>query len=179
MNRCQVITWTNDDPTWPTRLQWVKPTRVIDYAWDMMFQELNYTSIPICFTCQSKLQVLSKCNRLIMTGKHHEISFHNAVPQGDLNSILILKFNAYKVWWICLMSTASNSSSLKNKMAAKLQMITLNCSFIKWKLVCLDCFSFKCAHFCYKMVHSGIWDWCIMRFVQHVYLLKISVLCLD
>ena len=25
-----------------------------------------------------------------------------------------------------------------------------------------------CAHFCYKMVHCGIWDWCIMEFVQQV-----------
>ena len=24
-------------------------------------------------------------------------------------------------------------------------------------------------HFCYKMVHFGIWDWCIMGFVQQVY----------
>ena len=22
-----------------------------------------------------------------------------------------------------------------------------------------------CSHFCYKMVHCGIWDWCIVRFV--------------
>ena len=26
-----------------------------------------------------------------------------------------------------------------------------------------------CAHFCYKMVHCGIWDWCIVGFVQQVY----------
>ena len=26
-----------------------------------------------------------------------------------------------------------------------------------------------CAHFCYKMVHFGIWDWCIVGFVQQVY----------
>ena len=25
------------------------------------------------------------------------------------------------------------------------------------------------AHFCYKMVHCGIRDWCIVGFVQHVY----------
>ena len=25
-----------------------------------------------------------------------------------------------------------------------------------------------CGHFCYKMVHCGIWDWCIVGFVQHV-----------
>ena len=25
------------------------------------------------------------------------------------------------------------------------------------------------AHFCYKMVHCGIWDWCIVRFVQQIY----------
>ena len=24
------------------------------------------------------------------------------------------------------------------------------------------------AHFCYKMVHCGIWDWCIVGFVQQV-----------
>ena len=24
----------------------------------------------------------------------------------------------------------------------------------------------KCAHFCYKMVHCGIWDWCIVGFMQ-------------
>ena len=23
-----------------------------------------------------------------------------------------------------------------------------------------------CAHFCYKMVHCGIWDWCIVWFVR-------------
>ena len=27
----------------------------------------------------------------------------------------------------------------------------------------------KCAHFCCKMVHCGIWDWCIVGFVQQVY----------
>ena len=27
----------------------------------------------------------------------------------------------------------------------------------------------KCAHFCYKMVHCGISDWCIVGFVQQVY----------
>ena len=26
-----------------------------------------------------------------------------------------------------------------------------------------------CAHFCYKMVHGGIWDWYIVGFVQQVY----------
>ena len=26
-----------------------------------------------------------------------------------------------------------------------------------------------CAHFCYKMVHCGIWDWCIVGCVQQVY----------
>ena len=26
------------------------------------------------------------------------------------------------------------------------------------------------AHFCYIMVHCGIWDWCIVGFVQQVYL---------
>ena len=26
-----------------------------------------------------------------------------------------------------------------------------------------------CAHFCYKMVHCGIWDWCIVGLVQKVY----------
>ena len=25
-----------------------------------------------------------------------------------------------------------------------------------------------CAHFCYKMVHCGIWNWSIVRFVQYV-----------
>ena len=25
------------------------------------------------------------------------------------------------------------------------------------------------AYFCYKMMHCGIWDWCIMGFVQQVY----------
>ena len=25
------------------------------------------------------------------------------------------------------------------------------------------------AHFCYKVVHCWIWDWCIVRFVQQVY----------
>ena len=25
------------------------------------------------------------------------------------------------------------------------------------------------AHFCYKMVHCGIWDWYIVGFVQEVY----------
>ena len=25
------------------------------------------------------------------------------------------------------------------------------------------------AHFCFKMVHCGIWDWCILGFVQQVY----------
>ena len=25
------------------------------------------------------------------------------------------------------------------------------------------------AHFCYKMVNCGIWDWCIVGFVQQVY----------
>ena len=25
-----------------------------------------------------------------------------------------------------------------------------------------------CAHFCYKMLHCGIWDWCIMVFVWQV-----------
>ena len=29
-----------------------------------------------------------------------------------------------------------------------------------------------CAHFCYKMVHCGIWDWCIIRFVWQVYYRK-------
>ena len=28
-----------------------------------------------------------------------------------------------------------------------------------------------CAHFCYKMVHCGIWNWCIVGFVQEVCLL--------
>ena len=27
----------------------------------------------------------------------------------------------------------------------------------------------KCAHFCYKMVHCGIWDRYIVGFVQEVY----------
>ena len=27
----------------------------------------------------------------------------------------------------------------------------------------------ECAHFCYKMVHCGIWEWCIVEFVQQVY----------
>ena len=27
-----------------------------------------------------------------------------------------------------------------------------------------------CAHFCYKMVHLGIWDWCIVGFVRLVLL---------
>ena len=31
-----------------------------------------------------------------------------------------------------------------------------------------------CAHFCYKMVHCGIWDWCIMGFAQQVYFPKIK-----
>ena len=26
-----------------------------------------------------------------------------------------------------------------------------------------------CAHFCYKMVHCGLWNWCIVGFVQQVY----------
>ena len=26
-----------------------------------------------------------------------------------------------------------------------------------------------CAHFCYKMVHCGIWDCCIVEFVRYVY----------
>ena len=26
-----------------------------------------------------------------------------------------------------------------------------------------------CAHFCYKMVHCGTWDWCIAGFVRSVY----------
>ena len=26
-----------------------------------------------------------------------------------------------------------------------------------------------CAHFCYKMVHCGVFDWCIVRFVTLVY----------
>ena len=26
-----------------------------------------------------------------------------------------------------------------------------------------------CAHFCYKMVHCGIWDWCIMGFVKQIF----------
>ena len=26
------------------------------------------------------------------------------------------------------------------------------------------------AQFCYKMVHCGIWDWCIVGFAQQVYL---------
>ena len=26
-----------------------------------------------------------------------------------------------------------------------------------------------CAHFCYKMVHCGIWDWCIVGYVRWVY----------
>ena len=26
-----------------------------------------------------------------------------------------------------------------------------------------------CAHFCYKMLHCGIWDWCIMGFVHQLY----------
>ena len=26
-----------------------------------------------------------------------------------------------------------------------------------------------CAHFCYKRVHCGIWDWCIAGLVQQVY----------
>ena len=26
-----------------------------------------------------------------------------------------------------------------------------------------------CAHFCYKMLHCGIWDWCIVGFAQRVY----------
>ena len=25
---------------------------------------------------------------------------------------------------------------------------------------------YMCAHYCYKMVHFGTWDWCIMQFVQ-------------
>ena len=25
------------------------------------------------------------------------------------------------------------------------------------------------VHFCYKSVHCGIWDWCIVRFVQGIY----------
>ena len=28
-----------------------------------------------------------------------------------------------------------------------------------------------CAHFCYIVVHCGIWDWCIVGFVQQVYTL--------
>ena len=28
----------------------------------------------------------------------------------------------------------------------------------------------KCAHFCYKMLHCGTWDWCIVGFVQQVYI---------
>ena len=27
------------------------------------------------------------------------------------------------------------------------------------------------VYFCYKMVHYGIWDWCIVEFVQQVYFL--------
>ena len=27
----------------------------------------------------------------------------------------------------------------------------------------------RCAHFCYKMEHCGIWDWCIVGFAQRVY----------
>ena len=26
-----------------------------------------------------------------------------------------------------------------------------------------------CAHFCYKVVNCGIWDWCIVEFVRQVY----------
>ena len=25
-----------------------------------------------------------------------------------------------------------------------------------------------CSHFCYKMLHCGMWDWCIVEFVQQV-----------
>ena len=36
----------------------------------------------------------------------------------------------------------------------------------------MDCFVTEictCAHFCYKMVHCGIWDWCIVGFLGYVY----------
>ena len=26
-----------------------------------------------------------------------------------------------------------------------------------------------CAHFCYKVMHCGLWDWCIVGFVQQIY----------
>ena len=32
-----------------------------------------------------------------------------------------------------------------------------------------------CAYFCYKMVHCGIWDWCIVGFVQEVYYTLINL----
>ena len=30
------------------------------------------------------------------------------------------------------------------------------------------------VHFCYKMVHCGTWDWCIMGFVQQVYSMNLT-----
>ena len=31
-----------------------------------------------------------------------------------------------------------------------------------------------CSYFCYKMVHCGMWDWCILLFVQQGLLIIIS-----
>ena len=27
----------------------------------------------------------------------------------------------------------------------------------------------KCVHFCYKMMHRGLWDWCILGFMQQMW----------
>ena len=31
------------------------------------------------------------------------------------------------------------------------------------------CNRYACAHFCYKLLHCGIWDWCIVVFVQQIF----------
>ena len=33
-----------------------------------------------------------------------------------------------------------------------------------------DVWLHTCAHFCYKMVYWGIWDWCIVGFARQVYM---------
>ena len=70
-----------------------------------------------------------------------------------------------RTWWP-VVSTSIVTGSYWNRPISQIPQCTSpishNASFCNRNV-------HTCAHFCYKMVHCGIFDWCIVGFVRWVY----------
>ena len=68
----------------------------------------------------------------------------------------------YSSYWILCGPEDSSSHKRISQIPHSIWYISHNAPFCNRNV-------HTCAHFCYKIMHCGIWDWCIVGFVKQVY----------